>query len=425
VAVITRRGVLRGGLAFGALAALGRRRARAAAYGALVPDPAGVLDLPEGFTYRIVERTGDPTSDGYRVPGAPDAMACFAGDPGTLILLRNHELTAADVERGPYLAGQAPPPEAFDPPQLGGVTRVVVDALTGERLSSNLVLTGTVRNCAGGLSPWGWLTCEESEDPGHGWVFLCPPAADRVRTPLRIAAFGRFRHEAAAVDERTHVAYLTEDQDDGCFYRFVPADPATPFTGRLQALRVASAPNADTAAAPPGTTWSIDWVDVADPDPVGTTVRALATAAGAARVRRGEGLWLDGELVYFSSTTGGAAARGQIFCLDPARATLTILVEGNPGTALDRPDNLTVSPWGDVVIAEDNGGENHLRILGADGALSDFARNATSNSEFCGPCFSPDGRILFVNIQADGLTLAISGPFPDTPPLGDDAGGCC
>ena len=34
-----------------------------------------------------------------------------------------------------------------------------------------------------------------------------------------------------------------------------------------------------------------------------------------------------------------------------------------------------------------------------------------SLSEFAGPCFSPDGRTLFVNIQGDGLTLAISGPF--------------
>jgi len=359
------------------------------------------------------------------VPGAPDAMACFAGDPGTLILLRNHELGANDAARGPYLDGQPPPPEAFDPLQHGGVSRVVVDAVTGERLSSNLVLAGTLRNCAGGLSPWGWLSCEETIDPGHGWVFLCWPGADRVRPPLRIPAYGRFRHEAAAVEPRSHVAYLTEDQDDGCFYRFVPKDVATPFTGRLQALRVASAANADTSSAPPGTTWPVDWIDLDDPDPPGTDLRVVAAASGAARIRRGEGLWLDGDLVYFSSTTGGAAGRGQIFCLDPVASTLTILVEGGAGTALDRPDNLTVSPWGDVVIAEDNGGENHLRVLGADGALSDLARNAASTSELAGPCFSPDGRLLFVNLQATGLTLAITGPFPDAPPLDGDAGGCC
>ncbi|HEX4352916.1 MAG TPA: alkaline phosphatase PhoX, partial [Polyangiales bacterium] len=45
------------------------------------------------------------------------------------------------------------------------------------------------------------------------------------------------------------------------------------------------------------------------------------------------------------------------------------------------------------------------------GEIVDFARNATSLSEFTGPCFSPDGGTMFVNIQHDGLTLAIRGPF--------------
>jgi secreted PhoX family phosphatase len=246
-----------------------------------------------------------------------------------------------------------------------------------------------------------------------------------VRPPQPIAAYGRFRHEAAAVDAATSIAYLTEDEVDGCFYRFLPDAPATPFSGRLQALRVVGAHNADTAIAPPGTTFSIDWVDVAEPDPVDTSVRALAAGAGAARVQRGEGLWLDGGLVYFASTTGGSAARGQILCLDPAASTLTILAEGGAGNALDRPDNLTVAPWG-VVIAEDNNGDNHLRVLGADGAMSDLARNAGSTSEFAGPCFSPDGRILFVNLQNDGLTLAITGPFADAmTPIDRDGCGCC
>ena len=32
-------------------------------------------------------------------------------------------------------------------------------------------------------------------------------------------------------------------------------------------------------------------------------------------------------------------------------------------------------------------------------------------SEFTGPTFSPDGKILFVNIQNPGITLAITGPW--------------
>ena len=52
---------------------------------------------------------------------------------------------------------------------------------TFERVSSNLVLTGTSRNCAGGASPWGWLSCEEAVEPEHGYVFLCDVEADGSR----------------------------------------------------------------------------------------------------------------------------------------------------------------------------------------------------------------------------------------------------
>ena len=40
-----------------------------------------------------------------------------------------------------------------------------------------------------------------------------------------------------------------------------------------------------------------------------------------------------------------------------------------------------------------------------------FARNAKSDSEFAGPTFAPDGKTFFVNMQGDGLTFAIWGPF--------------
>jgi len=32
-------------------------------------------------------------------------------------------------------------------------------------------------------------------------------------------------------------------------------------------------------------------------------------------------------------------------------------------------------------------------------------------SEFTGPTFSADGKVLFVNIQTPGITLAITGPW--------------
>jgi secreted PhoX family phosphatase len=410
---------------------LWRRSARAAgSFGALIPDPDGIFDLPAGFSYRVIDRRGDAMSDGYRTPGRPDGMACFAGPGGTLILLRNHELSPTDGLIGPYNLGQNAPAQAYDPGQLGGVTRVVVNGATLDKVSSNLVLVGTYRNCAGGVSPWGWITCEEAPESlaDHGFAFICPPDATGVATPQKVPAYGRFEHEAATVDPVSMIAYLTEDKGDSAFYRFVPTNPAQPFTGTLQALAIVGHDGFDTSTGNhAGDHWAIRWVDVANPTPSGaqTSVRAQAHTAGAAIIKRGEGLWLQGDAVWFVSTSGGPVAGGQIFRLDVDGdgGTLTLVAQSEDRDVLDMPDNITVAPWGDVFICEDSPGDNYLRVLDADGVISDFGRNAVSDSELTGACFSPDGTTLFVNIQNDGYTLAISGPFPTTPePEPVDAG---
>ncbi len=64
-----------------------------------------------------------------------------------------------------------------------------------------------------------------------------------------------------------------------------------------------------------------------------------------------------------------------------------------------------------MIIAEDGPGDNFLRGLTQDGKIYDIARNAASNYEMSGLCFSPDGGTLFVNLQVDGITLAVRGPF--------------
>lgn len=420
--MISRRSMLLGGAAlFGVGLPLSRlfgRTGTAAVgrYGPLVSDPEGILDLPRGFSYRIVQKKYALMSDGYRVPGSFDGMACFAGPGDTLVLMRNHENTWLRAQSA-YRDGQKPPPEAYDPAAYGGVTRLVLRADTLEPVSSNLVLTGTVRNCAGGPSPWGWLSCEEATDTSHGYVFLCRTDAARVTPPRKITGYGRCRHEAAAVDPKTHIAYLTEDQGDGCLYRFVPDDPARPFAGRLQAMRATERPALETGEGlAAGDRFDVDWVDIADPDPDDDTLRVQAYEQGAARIRRGEGIWLSGDEIHFSSTTGGPAEAGQIFRLTLGRGerpdALELLAQSESTDILDMPDNLTLAPWGDVYLAEDSvGGDQYVRVVDRQGRVYDFARNAVSQSELAGVCFSPQGDTLFVNIYGDGLTLAIRGPF--------------
>lgn len=421
-----RRFLTVGGLSLGAclvpLAARLSSLARARDYGALVPDPDGLLDLPAGFSYTVLQEASGTMTDGYRVPGLPDGMGCFLGSDGNWVLMRNHEVGVLAFVFGAYGLGEAPP-EAFTDNAFGCVTRMVVDPKTHALVSSNLVLTGTSRNCAGGVSPWGWLTCEEAgDDADHGYVFVCDIEATSVQSPVQVLGYGRFHHEAAAVDPATHVCYLTEDRGDGCLYRFVPLDPCEPFVGRLQALRVVGEDGAVTAEWATGDMAAIDWVDIDEPNPEGDTVRAEAAGKGAALFRRGEGIWFHDGQVWFSSTNGGPANSGQIFRLTDGRGggSLELVTQSDDANILDFPDNITIAPWGQLFMCEDGDGDNFIRVLTEQGEVRPFARNQGSDSELAGACFSPDGTVLFVNIQRDGLTLAITGPFPAAPqPSGD------
>jgi secreted PhoX family phosphatase len=382
---------------------------------ALVADPKGVLALRPGFRYRVIEQTGQRMDDGFRVPGRPDAMGCFALPNGQWALMRNHELDNSLFQQGPYTRDMPPPKDVYDPRSVGGVTRVLLDA-RGQRLRSNLVLMGTSRNCAGGMSPWGWLTCEESVDDGHGYVFLCATDADRIRPPRRIPAYGRFLHEAVAIDPDTHAAYLTEDRGDGCLYRFLPSTKNEPFgAGQLQALGIVGSPRLELGrGVAHDKSLPIYWIDVpAEAGERDDALRYEAQKRGAAVVRRGEGIWPFSDGFVITCTSGGPKQAGQIFHLLPKGdgGELRLLIQSEDAGTLDMPDNITLTPWGDLMVCEDNMRNNHLHVVTRQGAVLPFANNVFSQSELAGVCFSPDGRVLFVNMQTDGLTLAIEGPF--------------
>jgi secreted PhoX family phosphatase len=384
----------------------------------LVRDPKGLLDLPAGFSYVVLDRAGDSLGDGHRVAARPDGMHCFPGDAGTLVLVRNHELLP-DAALGPWQPGAPVPSEAFDPKSKGCVSRLVVDPkkiASGEQavVASNLVIAGTNFNCAGGWSPWGWLSCEEDVDPGHGFVFICPPSATALRKAEPIRAYGRFRHEAVAIDPTTLVAYLTEDRDDACLYRFVPKSRAAPFEGRLEALAVAGETTLDTARdLPIGVPKKVRWVPVDDPAALDDRMRSRAHAAGAAVFRRLEGAdFAQGSLV-FTATTGGRSKQGQLFRFTPDgdAGTLELLYESHDPDLLSMPDNVVVSPWGDIFLAEDGALPCGIRCYTRRGEMRALASAAAARGELSGVTFSPDGSILFANLQADGVTVAIRGPF--------------
>jgi secreted PhoX family phosphatase len=423
-------------------------------YGPLIADPNGLLDLPQGFAYRVISQGGDTMDDGLLVPGQFDGMGCFALEGSRVALVRNHELkgtSAAHRNWGPggyhqERIGLLDVDKAYDTykdgrPLPGGTTTLVYDMATGETVRQHLSLAGTSTNCAGGITPWGsWLSCEETEirpenanvTKPHGYVFEVPATATGLVDPVPLKAMGRFDHEAVCVDPRTGILYMTEDKVDGLFYRFIPTTRGKLIDGgRLQAMafrdaRGSDSSNHDDRLWSTGDWREVVWIDMEDVDSPNDDLRKRGHAAGATLVARGEGLhWGDGEM-YLTATSGGPIQRGQILRYVPSRfegslgerlrpGRIQLFVESTDEKALNMGDNITVAPWGHLIVCEDNYSDeirNHIKGVTADGKLYTIGRNVfLGNSEFAGAVFSPDGGTLFVNIQYPGITVAITGPW--------------
>jgi secreted PhoX family phosphatase len=83
--------------------------------------------------------------------------------------------------------------------------------------------------------------------------------------------------------------------------------------------------------------------------------------------------------------------------------------------SIDGPDNITVSPWGGLLVCCDGEGAQHLFTVGPDGEPQVFARNARDQSELTGATFTDDGQTLFFNMYDPGATFAVTGPWDGIP----------
>ncbi|GJL97971.1 MAG: dTDP-glucose 4,6-dehydratase [Hyphobacterium sp.] len=417
----------------------------------LIPDTAALLDLPPGFSYTVISTEGEAMHDGLITPGDFDGMAAF-DMPDGITLVRNHELRAGQTDRSPFLPsgrgiGAINAERLYDRGAdgtgiPGGTTTLVLDPDTLEIRNQFLSLCGTYNNCAGGPTPWGsWLTCEETTyragnqlTRDHGYVFEVPANARELVEAIPLTDMGRFRHEAIAVDPRTGIIYLTEDAYDiALFYRFIPDRPGQLAAGgRLQALKIIDRPGFDTRnwdeqRFATGSGFAVLWIDVEDRDNPDSDLAERHIAISAAHFTRGEGIWFGENELYFACTDGGAAHAGQIYRYTPSPfegqdgelhqpARLELFLESPGDETMGMCDNITIAPWGDLILAEDGEGEQYIRGVTPTGRIYTIARNAFNEnnrySEFCGPCFSPDGNILFVNVQsAPSRTFAIRGPW--------------
>jgi secreted PhoX family phosphatase len=349
-----------------------------AAIGALGIADANGVRLAPGFTARIVARTGEkpvPASE-YEWHSSPDGGATYATPDGGYIYVSNSEL-----------------------PFAGGVGALRFDA-EGTAIEAYAIATGTNVNCAGGKTPWGtWLTCEEVD---KGLVFECDPTGKKAA--VAYPALGVFKHEAAAIDPVNNHVYLTEDQSDGMFYRFVPTSVKSGridfSAGKLQVAQVA----ADK---------KVTWHDLSDPKYEGSTP-TRSQVPEATQFKGGEGIAHYQGVMYFSTKGDGRVWEYHI-----ADETMDVLYDAEALTnpVLSGVDNVIVTCCGDVLVAEDGGDMQVVAIL-PDGTLKPLLQvEGHDGSEITGIAFAPDGTKLYFSSQrgvggnTGGVTYEVSGPF--------------
>ncbi|NUR07064.1 MAG: DUF839 domain-containing protein [Nocardioidaceae bacterium] len=437
----------------------------------LVDDPDGILALPPGFSYEIVTYAGrTDLDDGQgKTPSNHDGTAVFDAPGGRFRLIQNHELGAGSKLGVPHVEGTVYDPTAL---MAGGCTVIQTDR-RGRNLGETVGISGTSTNCAGGPTPWGtWLTCEETETKAggawsgngqtgtyskdHGYVFEV--FADGRAIPEPIKAFGRYAHEALAVDPTRTQVYLSEDASNpnGLFYRWTApkgtrlgpgiARQLGPEDGTLEAMAIhmddgSVLPDvAYITSAQLGRPFKVTWVKVNDRDGQSASVRKQFTDE-ITRGKKFEGVFGTDEGVYvvnsFAFNTNDLPADavkhdGMVWFYSYRDKTITLVTyfphqtstdtgaaPRYDGVVFDGPDNVTVTPWGTLVLAEDGVGASHVLSSVPGGPTYAIARNQLNIgtpenpefSEFTGPTFSSDGKVLFVNIQTPGITLAITGPW--------------
>ena len=341
--------------------------------GELQAADANGVRLPKGFSSRIIARSGKTVADtGYTWHAAPDGGACFANERGGWVYVCNSEMK-----------------------QGGGVSAVAFDR-NGDIIDAYSLLSNTRNNCAGGATPWGsWLSCEEID---RGQVWECFPEGDKEAV-LR-TALGFFKHEAVAVDPARKHLYLTEDEKDGCLYRFTASRYPDISVGKLE---VAVLDDAEDS--------TIDWKIIENPMAVKIPTRRQV--AEALRFNGGEGIAYFEDKVYF--TTKGD---NRVWSLDTQTQVLRVLYDASDSLTpiLTGVDNITVAQNGDIYVAED-GGDLQVVIIDRQGKLFPVVQlEGHIKSEITGVAFSPDGKRLYFSSQRgetnssyDGITYEIQG----------------
>jgi secreted PhoX family phosphatase len=382
------------------------------------------LRIPSTHTFQMLTQEGRPYTDPAQ--GTVRTLFDFAGYVPVNGSSTNGYVSLNHEGGSTPTAGVSILDIEFNPVnKLWNVKQTNLVDFTGTALS------GTGRNCSGGVTPWATsVTCEETLPSGDanadgyqdiGWCVEVNPVTRSVvdyngdGKADKIWKMGRMSHENMVVSADSSVAYEANDENPGYVFKYVMKQKGNLSDGDLYVLKLDGALGSINVGA---------WVKIPNSTPTEcNNVRTAANSAGATNFNSLEDVEispLDG-MIYFTSKAssrvyrfrdyGSTVGNLDVFCGNPSQQ---YLIDYGTGTAYeqwrDGNDNLTFDEYGNLYVIQD-GGRNHIWMVSPchTQAQPDVKLFAVipDGAEPTGMTFSPDYRYAFLSIQHPDAANAV------------------
>jgi hypothetical protein len=372
------------------------------------------LILPETHTFQVIMKSNESryTTSGALIPNGND-LTTYTADNGSSRkgwVCVNHEnqpggVSVLDVQLNPQTMLW----------QVNGIEPVDFSPVAG-----------TVRNCSGGITPWGTvITSEESLNTGDangdgyqdiGWQVEFDPRTRRIRDydndgrADKLWSMGRISHENIAVSRDSVTIYQGEDGGTGCLYKHVSQQKGRLESGVLYALR------RDSATATTGQWIVVPNTTIADRNNTGT----LAAALGATRWGGIEDAEIGPDsMIYFTEKGRGDIWRFRdngmtVSGIEQYVRNIVYPINTSAGVINESfqtgIDNLCFDGEGNLWAFQD-GGRDHIWVIrpghsNTNPRVELFATTVTG-SEPCGLHFTPDFKYGFFSLQNPAGTNTI------------------
>lgn len=382
------------------------------------------LIIPTEHKYQLILKEGDNYTEGGGLVGGQNDFTAYVAKSGSSTngyLSVNHETNPGGVTMAEVNYNAAT--------KLWQLTRSRAVSF------SDPSLVQTIRNCSGGITPWGTvITAEESVTANdtngdgykdYGWLVEIDPATAQVISKNadgskgKLWQMGIMNHENVVINNSGTIAYYGEDGGTHMVYKYVMDTPNNLSSGNLYVLKLDQGLTA--AGDPAGTTAT--WIQIPNKTQADqNNTNNLAKSLGGTKFNGIEDVDIspiDGK-IYFTSKgldrvyrlqdDGATASQVETFVGGGSTVYSFDTPQGVKSEAwADGNDNLTFDELGNLWVLQD-GGKNYIWVVAPDHTQANpkvrlFA-SMPAGSEPTGLTFTPDHKFGFFSIQHPDATIS-------------------